>query len=506
MSDDSDYEVYDSQDTYYDDGDDMEDILMDDDDEDFRPPPVNAKGKQTDYEVHYESLTPYQLQTLIDDDIRHVAAIIGSEPPIVSILLRHFRWNRDRLLDRFMDSDVADILRAAGEPEHNAANSPTTNLTCEICFDTPSPEDTFQLRCHHRFCRECWWCYVTSKIKDEGQCTFGCMKDGCKTIVDEPSVRALVDEPCYDRYRTLIQSSYVTSHPTRLRFCPYPACTSAVSCSNGSGSSLLTLVPTVTCASGHAFCFGCGMSESHAPLPCKLAATWQTAAREDQGTAQWIKANTRNCPKCKNSIEKGGGCNRMTCRHCSYMFCWMCMRDWNVHGYNNEVCNIWNEPPPDENMTTASRNLQKWLFYYDHFTNHELSAQLEGELYERTAEKIVEMQDKSGISWIEAQFLRRAVDELSRCRATLKWTYAMAHFLAQGNKKQMLEDIQADLEKAVEQLAQLIEEPIEEGSVRDLRARVVDKMVYVQKRHEVVMKDTAAGLMEGSWDWDAPLE
>jgi hypothetical protein len=50
------------------------------------------------------------------------------------------------------------------------------------------------------------------------------------------------------------------------------------------------------------------MAESHRPLVCKLAETWQTAAREDEGTAQWIKANTRCCPKCKNNIEKGGGC------------------------------------------------------------------------------------------------------------------------------------------------------------------------------------------------------
>ena len=30
--------------------------------------------------------------------------------------------------------------------------------------------------------------------------------------------------------------------------------------------------------------------------------------REDAGTSQWIKANTRTCPKCENNIEKNGGC------------------------------------------------------------------------------------------------------------------------------------------------------------------------------------------------------
>ena len=39
--------------------------------------------------------------------------------------------------------------------------------------------------------------------------------------------------------------------------------------------------------------------------------------------------------------------------------------------------------------------------------------------------------------------MRDAVDELTRCRLTLKWTYAMAYFLAPGNDKEIFEAIQA---------------------------------------------------------------
>lgn len=41
--------------------------------------------------------------------------------------------------------------------------------------------------------------------------------------------------------------------------------------------------------------------------------------------------------------------------------------------------------------------------------------------------------------------MRQAVDELTKCRRTLKWTYAMAHYLAAGNAKQIFEDIQASV-------------------------------------------------------------
>lgn len=46
-------------------------------------------------------------------------------------------------------------------------------------------------------------------------------------------------------------------------------------------------------------------------------------------------------------------------------------------------------------------NLQKWLFYFDRWNNHELSARLDERLFERAEEKINEVQVASGLSWIE---------------------------------------------------------------------------------------------------------
>ena len=91
------------------------------------------------------------------------------------------------------------------------------------------------------------------------------------------------------------------------------------------------------------------------------------------------------------------------CRHCSYQFCWLCMKNWDVHGYNNEVCNAWKETDPDETKTAAKENLDKWLFYFDRFNNHEISARLDEELCTRTEEKMVEWQETSKMSWIEVR-------------------------------------------------------------------------------------------------------
>ncbi|KAI0373177.1 hypothetical protein BV20DRAFT_962974 [Pilatotrama ljubarskyi] len=482
-------------------------------DSDFEDDPVpRSKGKNTSRDVEHRSLSTAELQDMVDSDISQVANIVGLESPIVSILMRHFNWNSDRLIEKFLDSAPL-ILHEAGEPKLASGMSPPpakrirldspsapTEFMCGVCCDDDPPA-VFRLRCQHAFCEPCWKEYVTSKIKDEGQCTFRCMHDECRTVVDSESIAKLVEPSVNERYKELIRQSYVGARP-RLRFCPHPGCTETVSCPSATGSTLLTEVPTVKCGAGHVFCFGCGMDSDHRPLTCKLVKLWLKNAREDAGTSQWIKANTRTCPKCENNIEKNGGCNRILCRHCQYQFCWLCMKNWSVHGYNgNESCSAWKEAEPDESSASAKQNLEKWLFYFDRFNNHEISARLDEELCTRTEEKMVEWQETSKMSWIESRFMRDAVDELTRCRLTLKWTYAMAYFLTPGNQKQIFEDVQADLEKAVEELSQLLEEPVEADTVKSLRQRMLDKTVYVRARHEIVLRDTADGLADGRWEW-----
>lgn len=80
--------------------------------------------------------------------------------------------------------------------------------------------------------------------------------------------------------------------------------------------------------------------------------------------------------------------------------------------------------------------------YYNRWANHEQSAKLSAELYAKTEKKMEEMQITSELTWIEVQFMKKAVDEVIRCRTTLKWTYAMAYYLDSGNQKLLFEDNQ----------------------------------------------------------------
>ncbi|RKO93199.1 Y73F8A.34b, partial [Blyttiomyces helicus] len=55
---------------------------------------------------------------------------------------------------------------------------------------------------------------------------------------------------------------------------------------------------------------------------------------------------------------------------------------------------------------------------------------------------------------------------------------------------------------AVEQLSEMLEKPIEPEKIAELKQLVLDKTVYVASRREVVLTDTAKGLVKDRWTYN----
>jgi ariadne-1 len=66
----------------------------------------------------------------------------------------------------------------------------------------------------------------------------------------------------------------------------------------------------------------------------------------------------------------------------------------------------------------------------------------------------------------------------------------------------LIRGVYSDLERAVEDLSELLEQPIESDYIPVLRQKVTDKSVYVQKRNEILLEDTAKGYLEERWKWN----
>ncbi|GAA5949618.1 hypothetical protein JCM3775_000274, partial [Rhodotorula graminis] len=135
----------------------------------------------------------------------------------------------------------------------------------------------------------------------------------------------------------------------------------------------------------------------------------------------------------------------MTCKKCKWEFCWVCMGPWSEHGTQWYNCSRYEEKGDVNNKDAQSKSraqLERYLHYYNRFANHEQSIRLEADLYARTEKKMDELQEHSTLSWIEVQFLAKAVETLGKVRTVLKWTYAMAFYLERNNHTIMFEDNQ----------------------------------------------------------------
>ncbi|KAJ6616654.1 hypothetical protein B0H10DRAFT_2036412 [Mycena sp. CBHHK59/15] len=547
----SDYEFSDEEaDDVFDDMDTQEDDSDGDDGMDMDDFKVVPKTTHKAYEPHYDSLSQAAVEKLMDEDVEHICGIFGVDASTASLLLRYMSWNKERLIERYMDN-ANKMLVAAGvavpelepaRPSRRPSRKPKspakadTTFVCPICFDDSPDLTQLALDCTHAACSECWSAYLTSKIRDEGELACRCMTEQCALVAPDAFVREALDDETYTRFETLLVRHFVACSPA-LKFCPYPACTNTVSCPAASSkASLATVVPIVSCgargigststpasmtqsqelvraATGggkeHKFCFGCAIDSDHRPVVCGIALLWLKKCRDDSETANWIKSNTKECSNCMSTIEKNGGCNHMTCKKCKHEFCWVCMGPWSEHGTAWYSCNRYDEKggiDARDSQSKSRASLERYLHYYNRWANHEQSAKLALDLFAKTEKKMEEMQITSTLTWIEVQFMKKAVEEVDKCRMTLKWTYAMAYYLAKGNQKDLFEDNQRDLERAVEDLSELLESPIEPENIPTLRQKVTDKTVYVQKRNAIVLEDTADGFLEGRWTWNVSVD
>ncbi|KAI5290538.1 hypothetical protein KEM52_000424 [Ascosphaera acerosa] len=477
------------------------------------------------FEVEYRALSPDQITQEQNVQVHEIATILGLPPDHCAIMLRYMHWNKEKLMERYME-DADKLLDAVGldSPSSSSSSSPTSTslstsassssttskidtdvpTTCAICYNDEPGMPTYAMRCGHRFCVDCYQHYLAQKIGEEGEAAhIQCPSDDCHRIVDSRTLELLLSDSLKQRYHTLLTRTYVEDRDN-LKWCPAADCDYAVTCAV-KRRELDRVVPTVSCPCGHSFCFGCTLDD-HQPAPCRLVKQWLKKCKDDSETANWISAHTKECPKCQSTIEKNGGCNHMTCRKCKYEFCWMCMGVWAEHGTSWYNCNRYEEKSGSVARDAQARSrafLERYLHYYNRYANHEQSARLDKDLYIKTEKKMLSLQSQSSMSWIEVQFLDTASRTLQNCRQTLKWTYAFAFYLQRNNQTEIFEDNQKDLEMAVESLSEMFEKPVSE--LARLRVDILDKTAYCNKRRIILLSDTAERLKNGESESDGTV-
>lgn len=274
---------------------------------------------------HYTILTEQQYMTLMLKYVEEVKTILQLPSSIIKLLLNHFKWDKERLLERFYEVDQEQFFRDAKVVNPFApkpSESPPTD-TCLICC-SDEPTEMFHLECQHTFCTDCWRSYLINQIVQEGLAqTIVCPDFQCEILVDDQTIHKFLHENEFVQhiYKKTILNSYIDRNP-RAHWCPGQNCGHIINAS--SLTSAYNYAQLITCTHCQtSFCFQCAQPW-HDPIKCILLLQWRKKLLDEGQTMLWIKANTKSCPKCKVNIEKNGGCRHMTCRHCRHEFCWLC--------------------------------------------------------------------------------------------------------------------------------------------------------------------------------------
>lgn len=496
---------------------------------------VNASNTHTqDNNFEYVVLSQDDIVKYMVECIKEVNEVIKLPSTTVRLLLHHFRWDKEKLMERFYDPDHQDelfrqahIVNPFKKPSLQTQTSthrttrrqlssnsttpspsitittnplkPATEQTCAICCSTKPIAEMTGIECGHTFCRTCWQNYLTYKIMHEGiGQTIPCPAQ-CDILVDDKTVLTLIaSSDVRSKYQHLITNSFVECN-RNMRWCPGTNCTNAIKASYCD-------VAMVTCTGCRtSFCFQCGQSW-HEPIKCKWLKKWQKKCHDDSETSNWIAANTKECPKCHATIEKNGGCNHLICKNqsCKYEFCWVCLGAWEPHGSSWYNCNRFNEDDAKKARDEQDRSraaLQRYLHYYKRYHNHHESLRLENKLLDQVQKRMEAMQQQ--MSWIEVQFLQNACDVLRQCRQTLMYTYPFAFYLKRNNHSIIFEQNQADLEHATEELSGYLERDSNQTTnLTEMKQKVQDKYRYCSTRRKVLLDHVAEGYECDYWEYN----
>ncbi|QHO55328.1 putative E3 ubiquitin-protein ligase [Arachis hypogaea] len=427
---------------------------FDNDDNDYQL--VSSKGPST------QVITKESLLAAQKEDLRRVMDMLSVREQHARTLLIFHRWDVEKLFAVYVDRGKHFLFSEAGVTvdEHRDSNSsaaPST-IMCEICIEDVPSDETTKMDCGHCFCNGCWTEHFIVKINEGQSKRIRCMAHKCYSICDEAVVRTLLSKKHPDmaeKYERFLLESYIEDNK-RVKWCPStPHCGNAIRVEDDE-------LCEVECSCGLQFCFSC-LSEAHSPCSCLMWELWAKKCRDESETVNWITVHTKPCPKCHKPVEKNGGCNLVSCI-CGQAFCWLCGgatgREHTWSSIAGHSCGRYKEQ--EKTAERAKRDLYRYMHYHNRYKAHTDSFKLESKLKETIQEKIA------------------------------------------GNKQNLFEDQQQQLEANVEKLSKILEEPFEtfeDDKVMEIRMQIINLTTIIdklcQKMYECIENDLLGSLHIG---------
>lgn len=395
---------------------------------------------------------------------------------VVKFLLDKFKWNSEKLMDKFYEGSRDDLFNTVGllnplKRKFDAIDD--QQKSCGICFND-FDEGGSDLKCGHKFCDSCISQYLVLQVEDfTERDAINCAGYCCKLIYDDEFVKNHLKLQVHrDKYEAMTVQTFIRHNKT-LRSCPSPDCKFTVcdkTCSKR----------TVMCHCGIKFCFMCG-NDVHFPLPCQLMNTWKNllVTPAEKFSQEWIKTFTKNCPKCQVSISKEGGCSHMHCKQCNTHFCWICCTAYDQFGHK---CSLY-QPYQGEQIRQQAPHAFTLRFHANQnneaeetlLRHHRVRQMFPNAILSQPKEERehkfyyyksrycavvdalkIETEKFSSPEFAFNTFTNKAFQCLTKCRTVLIQGYIFAFFMKPGNQKILFEQNFLNLGDATEELSQMM--------------------------------------------------
>lgn len=467
---------------------DEKDEFDDDDDDDGwgKAKPTDNIGmidmKLPEKMLPFEVLKPRQLLEYQINFMKDISEQLDiADLDAVGIICRYFRWNKNQLMDEYFFNQEKVLKDCGIKSSSPSLTKPQTKgkFDCWLCIQeyTDCAQDTYYPQeCGHQYCNQCWTNYLISQMEKGPRKVVmtKCIDPKCKLTLRPMVFQKFLPYKHCKKFEEYLSHSFV-SGLNNLSWCPGKDCSNAVKADYGTPI-------TIDCPDcHHLWCFAC-KNEAHLPCNCELADKWMKLHSTDSENVTWVRAFTKQCPKCKNHIEKNNGCNHMTCR-CGYEFCWLCRKDWKKIGYGHQ-CNKPQDVIDEENeQKNAQSYLKRYMFYFSRYEAHEKSAQIAMKSIQNAKECIRSFIINKGrydtikqYKYSDVQFIEDAITEIISCRHILQWSYCFGYYLQDGCKlKVLFESQQGLLESFSDQLHEKAEKKVDDRNqwftLSDLKVR-----------------------------------
>ena len=196
---------------------------------------------------------------------------------------------------------------------------------CNICEELYiKNQETILPKCHHSFCKKCWFKFLSIKINENKLTFIKCLDYECQQKLPNEFIINIVKENqnLLQKYKDFKYKLDIINDPNK-KFCPYLKCSSYAERKDET-------IKDVKCKNNHSFCFIC-LNKPHGKIPCNI--------QIDKNLEEYAKEKfIKKCPQCGTWTEKYEGCNHITCLECNYQWCWLCNGNYNINHYTEGKC------------------------------------------------------------------------------------------------------------------------------------------------------------------------